>query len=216
MHSRVASQLIEAVDGVGRTLYSDLKSVVGNSLNVVETSDRVPVSASASSYTVESFGTTPPAITLTGTANRFVKLKVVCTTLGARGTAVVKYSTDGGDTWIENVTTAASWTVKDTASAVEGVYEETGLTINYANASAAVDNYWITTGNHTVSTVLLGKRAVGIWYSASRAGMQTYHDVLKNADMLAHHVYYVPVRRNHMIGNVKRPMVSVLKTKVVY
>lgn len=79
---------------------------------------------------VTAAGTTPPTITLTGTPTAYVNLRVECTTLGARGTAVIRYSLDGGTTWTEGVTTAATISIG------------AGLTLNYANATAAVDNVW--------------------------------------------------------------------------
>ena len=85
---------------------------------------------------VGSAGTTPPAVTFTGTPNRYIDFRMECTTLGARGTAVVKYSIDGGKSWQYSVTTAATWALLD----ANGV--DTGVTINYANAAAAVDNVW--------------------------------------------------------------------------
>lgn len=85
---------------------------------------------------VSSSGTTPPTITLSGTQLQPVDLKIECTTLGARGVAVIRYSVDAGKTWVSNVTTAA------TISVVDPNGTDTGLVINYANAAAAVDNVW--------------------------------------------------------------------------
>jgi len=85
---------------------------------------------------VTATGTTPPTITLTGTQLQPVDLRIECTTLGARGVAVIRYSVDGGKTWVSNVTTAA------TISVIDPNDTDTGLVINYANATAAVDNVW--------------------------------------------------------------------------
>ncbi len=76
-------------------------------------------------------GTTPPDITLTGTPVVPVNLRIECTTLGARGTAVVRYSIDGGVSWTSAVATAATFAIGTT-----------GLTANYESATAAVDNVW--------------------------------------------------------------------------
>lgn len=82
-------------------------------------------------------GTTPPVLTLTGTALVPVNLRVECTTLGARGTWVLRYSVDGGVTWAESgVTSAATVPLKDNAGVA------TGLTLAIATGAAAVDNYW--------------------------------------------------------------------------
>jgi hypothetical protein len=68
-----------------------------------------------------------------------VNLRIECTTLGTRGTAVIRYSVDGGKSWVSGVTTAA------TISVVDPNGTNTGLVINYANAAAAVDNVWTAT-----------------------------------------------------------------------
>jgi hypothetical protein len=96
---------------------------------------------------VAAAGTTPPTVTLSGTQLAPVNFRMECTTLGARGTAVVRYSVDGGVTYVSNVTTAA------TISVIDPDGFDTGLTINYANATAAVDNVW------TASTVGYERKA---------------------------------------------------------
>lgn len=91
---------------------------------------------------VTATGTTPPTVTLTSAAQTVpVNFRMECTTLGARGTAVVRYSVDGGITWVSGVTTAA------TISLVDPDGTDTGVVVNYANATAATDNVW------TASTV---------------------------------------------------------------
>lgn len=82
-------------------------------------------------------GTTPPDITLTGTPNRYINLKVLCTTLGARGTSQIKYSLDGGVTYSTPALTAATMLMSDPVTG-----ESTGVTLNMENAAAAVDNVW--------------------------------------------------------------------------
>lgn len=83
-------------------------------------------------------GTTPPDFTFTGLANRTVNFRAECTTLGARGVAVIRYSIDGGKTWKSNVTTAATIAIVDPADSDAA----TGLTLNIENAAAATDNVW--------------------------------------------------------------------------
>lgn len=85
---------------------------------------------------VTSSGTTPPAITLTGTAVRECNFRAAVVTDGARGTAVLKLALDGGRWYYLNWTTAASYLLVDE----DGV--STGVTLSYANASAAADNVW--------------------------------------------------------------------------
>lgn len=58
--------------------------------------------------TVVSAGTTPPVVSLTGTPAGFYDLRIEITAGGARGTAVFRWSTDAGNSWTSNVTTAAT------------------------------------------------------------------------------------------------------------
>lgn len=109
------------------TLQTSSDKIVWRTLGTFDQKSDVGLAMGA----VSSSGTTPPAITLSGTATKYVNLRIECTTLGARGVAVIRYSLDGGVTWTENVTTAATITLGDS-----------GLTANYANATAAVDNVW--------------------------------------------------------------------------
>ncbi len=81
-------------------------------------------------------GTSPPTVTLTGTQLQEVDFRMECTTLGARGTAVLRYSIDGGKSYVSGVVSAA------TISVIDANGTDTGLVINYANATAAVDNVW--------------------------------------------------------------------------
>lgn len=58
---------------------------------------------------VTSVGTAPPVVALTGTPTDYVDLRLEITTGGARGTAVFRYSFDGGATWAATgVLTAAT------------------------------------------------------------------------------------------------------------
>lgn len=86
---------------------------------------------------VASTGTTPPAITLTGTPDRYIDLRITVVTAGARGTGTIRYSIDGGVTFSGTVTSAATINVLDPQTGVN-----TGLVLNYANATSNADNVW--------------------------------------------------------------------------
>lgn len=86
---------------------------------------------------VSESGTTPPDITLTGTPNRYIDLKVVCTKLGNRGTSEIKYSLDGGETYSDAVVTAATVEMVDPVTG-----DSTGVTLNMEDAAAALNNVW--------------------------------------------------------------------------
>lgn len=53
-------------------------------------------------------GTTPPAITWTGTVPSQCGYRVKCTLGGAQGTAKIQYSTDNGSNWSADILTSAS------------------------------------------------------------------------------------------------------------
>lgn len=79
---------------------------------------------------VTSLGTTPPVITVTGTPLREVDLRVEALTTGALAVWTGRYSLDAGVTWT------------GFTSAATVVLTGTGLTLNIAAGTAAVDNRW--------------------------------------------------------------------------
>jgi len=82
-------------------------------------------------------GTTPPVITLTGSiAGTPVPIRVECTLLGALGVWTGRVSFDGGSTFPQAFTSAATVPLTGAGS---------GLTLNIAAGSAAVDNVWLAT-----------------------------------------------------------------------
>lgn len=81
---------------------------------------------------VTSAGTAPPVVSLTGTPNGYHNVRIEITTGGARGTAVFRWSADGGATWTSAVTTAATV-----------VLTGTGLTAAFATGTDyATDNVY--------------------------------------------------------------------------
>lgn len=79
-------------------------------------------------------GTTPPVLTFTGTiSGAYVPVRVECTLLGALGVWTGRVSYDGGSTFPQTFTSAA--TVACTGAGA-------GLTLNIAAGAAVVDNAW--------------------------------------------------------------------------
>lgn len=86
-------------------------------------------------------GTTPPDVTLSGTPLIPMDLRIECTTLGNRGTSKIRYSVDGGVTFVESdVTTGATKLLKYLDAS--GALVTTGVTMSMENAAAAVNNVW--------------------------------------------------------------------------
>lgn len=77
---------------------------------------------------------TGPAITLTGTPIRPYDVQVVCNvTAGARGTAYISYSLDGGVSWSPQVITAATVALYEPPYTSAGI--STGITLNIASGT---------------------------------------------------------------------------------
>ncbi len=110
------------------------------------------VAASAFSFVtpgaVASAGTTPPVLTLTGTATVPYELQVECTTSGARGAWKFRWSKDRGVTWM----------LTDVLSAATVALTGTGLTLNIATGNAATNNVWTATnGTDAVLNTTTGR-----------------------------------------------------------
>lgn len=113
---------------------------VGGFINLTQVGGQTGTAASITAPLVVT-GTTPPAMTLSGTLAAPFDFVIQITTLGARGTAVFKWSSDGGTTFTTGVTTAAT-----------NVLTATGVTANWPVGTYAVDNlYVLTTSTLTVT-----------------------------------------------------------------
>jgi hypothetical protein len=105
-----------------------------------------PTSGALSMGAVASFGSSPPAITFTGTITpsappqytSVVDFRMECTTPGARGVAVVRMSTDAGKSWTTGISTAPTMPV---LRSFDGA-TPTGFSISYPAAIASADNVW--------------------------------------------------------------------------
>lgn len=164
MHSKVALDLYGQLDSQNRPLLVDVRSDrnVGSIAGLPQptVSDRAPIAVGSIAAT----GTTPPTVTVTGfTTNVITGFRIEITTLGARGVAVFKYSTDGGATWIENVTTAATVAaiVKRNGDDANDDGDEIGLTINFAVGNYAVDNVYV--GTLKYGTIALLENSLLLW-----------------------------------------------------
>lgn len=89
----------------------------------------IPLASTAGTNSaVTSTGTTPPAVTLTGTPYDDGSGIVQIVQAGARGTATFKYSLDGGTTYSPEILTAATYLM------------DNGVTLNFAVGNYAADN----------------------------------------------------------------------------
>jgi hypothetical protein len=205
VHSRVFASLLKLKDGVGRPLLTP--SPVTGKLSMfldlpIVKSDRLPLTNTLSAVT--SSGTSPPVVTLTGTPNRYINFKMVCTVLGARGTSFIKYSINGGNTYSTAEVTAATILMLDPLTG-----ESTGVTINIAAGAAAVDNVWTATSSVLYTSLLLKKGALAFWYNANALQLKTDVNIDKDVDKAAMHLYYAAYRYKRVAGS-QRPGVITL------
>ena len=151
--------------------------------------------------TVTGTGTTPPAVTLSGTPlDAFKKVVLDLQLGGARGVATFRFSTDGGNTWSADFTTAASVELTDTAiDSLVGKNGATGLTANFADATYNADNVYTSIVNFVVETHIYMKGAGVFWYNRDALGMKSDEDILDDSFIAAMHLYGVPhiYRRRH-------------------
>lgn len=211
MHSKVAgdaatltanSQLLlgNAVTGDAGTI-GGLRKVISDTCTV-----------SGEMGTVTPGGTSPPDITLTGTPNRKVQLRIETTTVGARGTWKKRYSSDGGVTWISNVTSAATIEVMDTRLFdASGILESTGVTINIATGVASLNNRWSSDSINKYVTALVSKGALAAWYSESLLKLEYERNGAKAASILHLNLFHAEARYVRAPG-MDRPGVVLLET----
>lgn len=138
--------------------------------------------------TVVATGTTPPAVSVTGDSNN-ADLRLEITTGGTRGTAVFRYSVDGGTTWASGITTAATVTLGTT-----------GLTAVFAAGTYANDNVYVSKPRH--QTLLLKKGALVAWYNGAPS-VKTFEDVAKDQVLASVNVYWVAYRYSRLPGKTR-------------
>jgi len=88
-------------------------------------------------WRVLSYGTAPPRITITGTANQCVILKIIATKPGPLGIWQFKYSTDNGTHFSDEIKSAATESIISSADKTP-----TGLTLHIDPGIASLDNIW--------------------------------------------------------------------------
>jgi hypothetical protein len=216
VHSRVLSDLYKLRDANGNPFLTQMQDGgLPRFMGIpVGTSDRCPVTGSAMGSVTET-GTTPPDIAVTtNTPLGAWDLKILPVTAGARGTATIKFSVDGGINYSAPILTAASIPLVDTAvDSLVGVNGATGLTISYENASSNADNVWTAKAQLKATTLLLRRNALAFWFNQAALSLQTDRDILVDSDVGAVHLYAAALRYRRRPGGTK-PGVVVLQHNV--
>ncbi len=205
MHSKPYFDLMKQLDAENRPLLTSPND--GGLVRIagvpVMPSDRCPVDYEGASA-MTATGTTPPAVTVTGSSNLGInQLRIDIVAGGALGAATVRYSFDGGSTWSNTISTAATIALLiDNDSS-----RPTGLTANFAAGTYNADNLYV--GIPRYSSLIVKPGALALWYNASPA-VDTDKDILKDNVVAAIHTYFVPHRYARLV-NESRPGVVVLK-----
>ncbi len=204
VHSKVMSDFRKQKDSDGRPLLTEpLSGEVSRVAGVpIIVSDRCPVSFPS----VTAAGTTPPAVTVTGESKAGISgLRIEITTGGTLGAAVFKYSTDGGNEWIENVATAATVALKSYGTdGTDGV--ATGLTVNFPAGTYNVNNTY--TGVAKFSSLLVRRNALVFWRNGV-PNVDTDKDILADSKVAAIHTYYIAHRYKRVPGGTRTGVVRI-------
>ena len=192
-HSKSEADLLKQLDGENRPLLvqpndGSLTRVGGVPLAV---SDRCPVYFP----TITATGTTPPTVTTSGYTTVTDKLRIEITTGGARGTAVFKWSIDGGDNYTTGVTTAATVDLGN------------GITVAFATGTYSTDNVYVATPKYT--TIILRENALLLWNNGIPVA-DTDKDILRDSRIAAINTYFL-AHRYKRTGMSTRPGVVLLR-----
>lgn len=215
VHSKVFGDILELKDSTGKPLVqpatADSPLYRFNGVPIV-VSDRLPITPTTGAVT--SAGTSPPVLTLSGTANALHNLKIVCVVGGAHTTAKIKFSTDGGNNYSDAMTTlaadAALGLTDPNADSIVGLNGKTGLSAAFAAGTFNVDNTWTATVTGKMTSLLLKSQAMAFWYNRSALVLQRDRDILRDTDVAALHLYSVAHRYKRRRGGY-RPGVVVLR-----
>lgn len=207
VHSKAFFDLVAEVDSQNRPIQHDTPQD-GEIMRVggvtVKISDRTPIFFPVT--TLAATGTTPPVVTLTdvATGNTLAidTIRVEITTGGARGTAVFRYSFDGGANWSESsVLTAATYTLKQNGMS-------TGIVVNFPVGTYATDNVYVTV-NPKYSTVITKRRSLLLWYSNAPL-IETLREPKAARTLVTLNTYFAAHRFGRLIAGT-RPGVTVLR-----
>lgn len=197
-HSVTLKNLLKLKNGDGAPLLRVMRQ--DNATGVIEfegmppvyVSDRNPVS-----FTITAAGTAPPTVTVSGHAYGDFNLRLEVTTGGARGTALFRWSINGG----------TSWEATGVATAAEVELGDTGLTATFATGTYATDNVY-TCERPAYTTTLLKAGAVVFWTDPPNA--EDFRDPLRKATISATEILHVTHRYKRMPGKTRPGCVRII------
>jgi hypothetical protein len=210
MHSKVHLDLYGQVDSQNRPVLvqpqSDARvgSIAG--LPAPTVTDRAPMKFP----TITATGTTPPTVAVNGFSTLALGgVRIEITTGGTRGTAVFRYSLDGGNTWVSNVATAASvdLLVKRTNDP-DDPGDPSGLTATFATGTYATDNVYV--GTPKYGTLAMLKGALLLYYNGTPS-IEQLRVPRRDVTEYSVNTYFAPHRYSRVAGGT-RPGVAILWT----
>lgn len=215
MHSKTLAQSYKMKDALGRPLLLDPKDgslprIMGVPIVV---SDRLPVSGSTMSTNVAGApfttitGTTPPTLTLYGPGGsgapaptRAMDLVVACVAAGARGVWTLKWSIDGGNSYIQDGTVVPYVLSAANVEITDAQGNSLGVNIAIATGNAATDNVWKVSTTNKLTTLLCKKGALAFWYNQSALRLKTLEQPLNDSEIAAVWMYFIAHRYKRLRG----------------
>jgi len=206
-HSKSFFDLVSEVDSQLRPIQAsgpmdgDVVRVAGVPIKI---SDRTPIFFPTTTLTAT--GTAPPVVTITdvsgGNTLAIDSIRVEITTGGARGTAVFRYSFDGGASWSESsIVTAATYTMK-----LNGV--STGIVLNFPVGTYTADNVYVSAAAK-YSSLLLKRSSLLLWYS-NKPLVEELREPKADRTLITLNAYFAAHRFGSVVGT-SRPGVVVLR-----
>ena len=196
VHSFTLQNFLTETDGDGRPLNKliaqndELGVYIFEGLPPMFCSDLTPVA-----FPIVAAGTTPPAVTLAGDALGQYVPRIEVTTGGVRGTALFRYSLDGGLTWLAtDVQTAASVQLG-----------ETGLIATFAAGTYNVDNVYTSVPKYC--SALVKRDAIVAWVNPPNA--EDFRDPLRKATISATEILHISHRYVRLPGKTKGGVVHI-------
>lgn len=226
IHSRTKADLMKLKYSDGRPMLTEKASdaefdrFCGIALVL---SDKAPLVGSTMTA-VEDDGTTPPAVTLSGTPLGPWDLEIDIVTGGAsNGTATFRFRVKGqiwsatyaipnggGAIALDDSKLAAVLPITGiaTADSLVGVNGKTGLTATFANGTYNADNSYTSKARLKTETQLVKKAALAFWYNQNALEVLTDKDIGRHSKLAAMHLYraahmYRRTRMGNMPGVVR-------------
>ncbi|MEM9694683.1 MAG: hypothetical protein AAGA56_19195 [Myxococcota bacterium] len=198
IHSRTLNDLALLQDTTGRPLLLESNEGQNSVLRFggipLVISDKAPTTGNMGAVTAT--GTAPPTATLGGAPLGPWDLVIECLVGGPLGTATLRFSADRGQTWSNELVTAAAGVplpLLDRAiDSTIGYNGETGVNVTFAAGPLAADNRWASTADLTVESLIFQRGAVAHWYSEANMELLFDVDILAHTSLGAMHIYQAP------------------------